>query len=305
MSSYMTSVRDVQANYRNSEKYALISDSGSPLQIYFLKPVSVYATPLFVWLGLSPNQVTWIGFFVGVAACSLLAVGLQPYVTLGAWLYVVHRLFDHIDGNVARYTKRTSYYGHFLDSSLGAVVQLAFFLSIGIGAYRQCQAGYAWGADALSQDAGYLLLAGAFASSSLLITRFVKLDYKWTLANAARRSPVAEVAEETTEGERGQDRRREGGHGPWRMARRARGFVPLVRVAGLILAAHTNALIVYLGFFTLYIPVAFAVQYLRLLQLARRSLRAREPRMDLLGHRVFEPTPELTRPLTSDARSSD
>jgi hypothetical protein len=314
--SYTTILRQVKASYRGSAKQAWISKSESPLQRHFLKPASLYLTPLFVWLRLSPNQVTWIGFCVGVAACALLAFGVPPFVVAGAWLYLVHRLLDHVDGNLARYGRTSSYYGHYLDGSLGIVVQMAFYFGLGIGAYRQCRAGAGWGAAALSGHPEVLLLAGGLVSSLWLLTRYTKLDYRWTLANASRASSGGAAARRAPE-----DRRERGGaeacsaeraevrgggraaaRGPgraearrggeararWRRARRARGAVPLIRVAGLLLAVHTGTLLVYFGFFAVYVPVGFAVQYARLLRLGRRTLRAGEPRMDLIQQRIFE-----------------
>src|SRR5262245_33223045 len=136
MKSYLQILREVQENYRGSSKHVRIAESRSPIQIYVLKPLSLYLTPICLRLGLSANQVTWIGFWVGVAACLLLATGRPGYVIAGAWLYLLHRLLDHVDGNVARYTNSTSYYGHFLDSSLGILVLVALFVSVGVGAYR-------------------------------------------------------------------------------------------------------------------------------------------------------------------------
>jgi hypothetical protein len=303
--SYTEILRQVKASYRGSAKQAWISKSESPLQRLFLKPASLYLTPLFVWLRLSPNQVTWIGFCVGIAACSLLAFGLPPFVVPGAWLYLVHRLLDHVDGNLARYGRRSSYYGHYLDGSLGIVVQMAFYLGLGIGAYRQCRAGTGWGAAALSEHPELLLLAGGLVSSLWLLTRYTKLDYRWTLANASRASSAGAAAEraleegseparggggaETRGGGGGADARRAAeARALWRRARRAHGAVPLIRVAGLLLAVHTTTLLLYLGFFALYVPVGFAVQYARLLRLGRRTLRAAEPRMELIQHRIFE-----------------
>lgn len=273
MNAYTRVLRDVQANYRASSKFALTVGSGSPLQIYFLKPVSLYLTPIFVWLRMSPNQVTWIGFVIGLTACVMLAVGLSPFVMIGAWLYLLHRVFDHLDGNLARYSQRTSYYGHFLDASLDVVIQMALFVSVGIGTYRQVQAGTTLGYELLSTGPEYVLLAGALASLFWQLSRYTKLDYKWTLAEAGLANEASGLtASAVKRSLPAQARAAEDGlWGKANLARRS--IVPLVRVPGLLVAAHTNTLLAYLGFFALYFPLAFVMQYARLLKVSRNSLR--------------------------------
>jgi phosphatidylglycerophosphate synthase len=276
MNRYSTLLRDVRSSYRESAKYSVTVNSGSVLQIYFLKPVSLYMTPFFVWLGVTPNQVTWISFAFGLAGCATLALGLPPFAVIGAWLYLVHRLLDHVDGNLARFRRKTSRYGHFLDASLDIVIQTALMVGVGIGAYRQVQAGHAWGAQLVPLDPAVLLLAGAGASLFWQLSRHIKLLYNSTLAASATGHAAVGAEAVLQDESRRHDAARNGSWARANLARRS--VVPLVRVPGLIVAAHTNTLLLYLGFFAVFFPAAFALQYGRTLMVARRKLRAVDSR---------------------------
>ena len=91
-----------------------------------LKPAFTWAAKGAVKAGLSANAVSVIGFVVGIAAAA--AIAAQSYA-LGAVLILLSRIFDGIDGTVARMTGATDQ-GGFLDISLDflfyAAIPLAF-----------------------------------------------------------------------------------------------------------------------------------------------------------------------------------
>lgn len=91
-----------------------------------LKPAFTLTARVAIKAGLSANNVSVVGFFIGLAAAFLIAN--QTYV-LGAILILLSRIFDGIDGTVARLTQTTDQ-GGFLDISLDflfyAAIPLAF-----------------------------------------------------------------------------------------------------------------------------------------------------------------------------------
>jgi phosphatidylglycerophosphate synthase len=91
-----------------------------------LKPAFTLAAKGAIKTGLSANAVSVIGFAIGVAAA--VAIAKQSYA-LGAILILLSRIFDGIDGTVARLTQATDQ-GGFLDISLDflfyASIPLAF-----------------------------------------------------------------------------------------------------------------------------------------------------------------------------------
>jgi phosphatidylglycerophosphate synthase len=91
-----------------------------------LKPTFAVVAKVAVKSGLTANSVSVIGFIIGAAAA--VSIAFQSYA-FGAVLILVSRIFDGIDGAVARITHTTDQ-GGFLDISLDflfyAAIPLAF-----------------------------------------------------------------------------------------------------------------------------------------------------------------------------------
>lgn len=98
----------------------------------YLRRISPYLTRLLIALRFSPNAITWLMIMTGVsAALSLLIPGLLG-VTLALLLGQLQMLWDCCDGEMARWTKRFSPAGIFLDK-LGHYLtegSIAFFLGL-------------------------------------------------------------------------------------------------------------------------------------------------------------------------------
>jgi phosphatidylglycerophosphate synthase len=94
-----------------------------------LKPAFAVVAKVAVKAGLTANNVSVIGFIIGLAAA--ISIAFQSYA-LGAILILISRIFDGLDGAVARLTQTTDQ-GGFLDISLDflfyATIPLAFALS--------------------------------------------------------------------------------------------------------------------------------------------------------------------------------
>jgi CDP-diacylglycerol--glycerol-3-phosphate 3-phosphatidyltransferase len=105
-------------------------------------------------LGLTPNGVTVIGFFLTVGVAVVLATGR---VQLAGFLLIVTLAFDAVDGALARLMGLTSRFGAFLDSTLDRWAEIALFLAL---AWRLLQTG---------DDLG-VMLAGAAMASSLMVS---------------------------------------------------------------------------------------------------------------------------------------
>jgi CDP-diacylglycerol--glycerol-3-phosphate 3-phosphatidyltransferase len=104
-------------------------------------------------LGLSPNGVTILGFFMTTAVAAVLATGrlrisgVLLILTLGA---------DALDGALARLTGTTSRFGAFLDSTLDRWAEVALYGAL------------IWHYLKLGQDTAVLLATGAMAASLLV-----------------------------------------------------------------------------------------------------------------------------------------
>jgi phosphatidylglycerophosphate synthase len=81
---------------------------------------------------IAPNQVTTFSLGVGLLAAFLYGRG-GGAAHLGAACFVLSLWLDHLDGELARSTGRTSAFGHYYDLAADCCVLVAVFLGIGIG----------------------------------------------------------------------------------------------------------------------------------------------------------------------------
>jgi phosphatidylglycerophosphate synthase len=81
---------------------------------------------------ITPNEITTLSLAIGLLAAVLYARG-DWAAHLGAACFVLSFWLDHVDGELARFTGRTSAAGHYYDLAAGGCVLVAVFVGIGIG----------------------------------------------------------------------------------------------------------------------------------------------------------------------------
>lgn len=87
----------------------------------------------FVWLPVSPNAVTALGMLVGLGAGYMFAQGTYGDAVIGSLLFMVAVWMDHVDGEFARMTGKTSRFGHYFDHVAAMISYCAMFVGAGIG----------------------------------------------------------------------------------------------------------------------------------------------------------------------------
>jgi phosphatidylglycerophosphate synthase len=147
----------------------------------YMRRLSPYATRVFLTLGLSPNQLTGLMIVAGLAAgVALLWPGL-PGAILAALLVQLYLLLDCSDGELARWTGRTSVTGVYLDRVGHYFSEAALLVGLGFRA-------------AGGEPTGYAVLGLAAALGAILIKA------ETDLVDVARaRSGRAAVTEEDAE----------------------------------------------------------------------------------------------------------
>jgi phosphatidylglycerophosphate synthase len=80
----------------------------------------------------TPNAVTAASIAVGIVAAWLFAKG-GGMAYWGAGVFVVAAWMDHIDGELARMTDRTSVFGHYFDLVATLINYALMFIGAGIG----------------------------------------------------------------------------------------------------------------------------------------------------------------------------
>ena len=90
----------------------------------------------------TPNMVTTVSLILGVSGGVLFAFG-EPAAYWGALLYVLAQFVDHMDGELARMTGKTSVFGHYYDHVVGGIFECALFCGIGLGLGATALGGWA------------------------------------------------------------------------------------------------------------------------------------------------------------------
>lgn len=99
-----------------------------------LRRISIYFTKPFIMIGASANQVTLLQMlFMAASLFPLIYYGNWAYVVLSAVLLNISYLWDHVDGEIARY-RGSTYYGRMLDA-IGHDLFYVVHIFIGYGAY--------------------------------------------------------------------------------------------------------------------------------------------------------------------------
>ena len=89
--------------------------------------------PYLARLGVTPNQVTAFSLVLALFAAMLFASGETVLAHWGAGLFVLARVLDHFDGELARLTGQYSRFGYYFDYFAGTASYTALFVAIGVG----------------------------------------------------------------------------------------------------------------------------------------------------------------------------
>ncbi len=172
------SVNELRSDYRKHPK--LEQDKNELMGFYVWRPLSFYPTALFMNIGLTANQTTWISLIILAMGCLFLAVGNYLTALAGAALLNVWLVLDFVDGNIARYEKACSRYGEFIDA-LGAFLAHLSFFAAGVGYYMSQNslliASIEWPSE---RYAAVILILGSIASLSAIWIRLVYHKFKNT-----------------------------------------------------------------------------------------------------------------------------
>jgi phosphatidylglycerophosphate synthase len=115
----------------------------------YMRKLSPGATWVFARIGWSPNAVTAAFIVCGVAAGVVVAFGGLWTAMAGAFLIQTYLLFDCADGELARWSRRTSVAGIYLDGIGHYLGEAALLTGLGIRAQ------------------GHLTLSGGYLSAGL------------------------------------------------------------------------------------------------------------------------------------------
>lgn len=104
--------------------------------VFFLRKFSKLLTWLAVKVKATPNQVTLISFAIGLYSAFCFTQGSFSQTLLGAVLLQISIIVDCVDGELARYTRKFSKLGAWLDAVTDRVKEYMVFLGLAIGAEK-------------------------------------------------------------------------------------------------------------------------------------------------------------------------
>jgi CDP-diacylglycerol--glycerol-3-phosphate 3-phosphatidyltransferase len=139
-------------------------------------------------LGLSPNAVTILGFFLTVAVAGVLASGR---LLLAGILLIVTLAFDAVDGTLARISGQTTRFGAFLDSTLDRWAEVSYTRARAEGIGLECKEGILTRFERmviliLGLIAGQLIWALAIIAALAGITAVQRILVTWQGFKASR-----------------------------------------------------------------------------------------------------------------------
>ncbi len=84
-----------------------------------------------------PNVVTLVSLALGVASACIFAFADSALQSLAALIFILAVFVDHMDGELARMSGKTSVFGHYLDYLVGAANYAFLFCGLGLAVYRE------------------------------------------------------------------------------------------------------------------------------------------------------------------------
>lgn len=144
-----------------------------------VRPLSRIGTRLGLRVGLTPNVVTMISLAVGVLAGLLILTGDHPLWIVAAVLLQLALVIDCMDGEIARFTRRFSAFGGWLDGIGDRVKEYLVFAAVGAVAVRT------------GHPSGWLL---AMIAMVIVTARHLE-DYAYGDRSAAQRTVAANAPE--------------------------------------------------------------------------------------------------------------
>ena len=136
----------------------------------FVRKISIYFTWLFIQFRMSGNFASLFMIITGIIASYLFTFGAYLYYILGFLVLQFWFILDHVDGELARYWKKTSMKGVFLDKINHHMIHPLIFLCIGIGLYKQF-------------NNSLMLILGGFTAYFLLLQDLINIDKRDSISS--------------------------------------------------------------------------------------------------------------------------
>ena len=130
---------DTPEALKNAERFLYRSTrkpTDGPVSRLLNRHISIRFSRLFLYLGLSPNQISVMTFVLGLLAALSASYGDYAHVAIAGLLFQLSSILDGSDGEVAKLRMTGSVKGEWFDTILDCVTYLAFFVGVTVGLYE-------------------------------------------------------------------------------------------------------------------------------------------------------------------------
>ncbi len=152
------------------------SDTEEHIDLFFYRPLGFAWAKIFEKLGVTPNVVTILSIFLGVAGGVLLYFGDSSgrwLNYLGIFLIIWANTYDSADGQLARLTKQYSRVGRILDGVSGDFWFVAIYFAL---VFRELNYGDLWPGDFFAQH-NWVIWVLAIAAGGCHAKQAAMADY--------------------------------------------------------------------------------------------------------------------------------
>lgn len=132
----------------------------SSISIHLFRVSGLFLARVLFRTGITPNQITWISFFLKFPVAFLFILADYKYLIMGAIILYISVILDYTDGSLARMRKKSTKYGYFLDSTLDMIGVVILLLAISFGLYINIRIVLIW-------------IFGFLAVSSILVRELI------------------------------------------------------------------------------------------------------------------------------------
>jgi len=122
----------------------VIKIDDSPLSFFFVARVANRLLPYAEKKGYSPNHVTAASLILGVMAALLYANGARVLALAGSAILIVGFVLDCLDGQLARYTGKTTAFGYWLDIFGDRIRELFLWICLCVGTSKSTGQNEIW-----------------------------------------------------------------------------------------------------------------------------------------------------------------
>jgi phosphatidylserine synthase len=213
----------------------------TPYGYYILRPLGRLCLPLALKIRATPNQVTLATLPIILVAMALFAAGGFVMSIVAILILHVGLVLDHLDGDLARATSKTSVRGEFLDALSGYIYSALLPPAVGYGVSRVPDLGHDAISNIIDLPADAYVQIGLWAGLAFVTSRLISLRYRTMFSQSLR----------------------EGAAGFGRASMIFSSTLPLIIVAGAVAQFLSVVLIIYTVFYTLTLVYMILGSYVR------------------------------------------